>query len=77
MSLSKIAVNLKASPTLAMNEAARVLREKGEAVIHLGAGEPKTKVPFDAVIAGAAKLTTAEIRYTPTKGIPALLKAII
>ncbi len=77
MTLSQIAANLKASPTLAMNEAARVLREKGEAVIHLGAGEPKTKVPFEAVIGGAAKLTTAEIRYTPTKGIPALLKAII
>lgn len=77
MSLSKIAINLKASPTLAMNEAARVLKEKGEAVIHLGAGEPKTKVPFEAVVSGAAKLTTAEIRYTPTKGIPAMLKAII
>jgi len=77
MSLSQIAANLKASPTLAMNEAARVLREKGEAVIHLGAGEPKTKVPFEAIVSSAAKLTTAEIRYTPTKGIPPLLKAII
>ena len=46
MSLSKIAVNLKASPTLAMNEAARVLREKGEAVIHLEKGRmPQVTFP--------------------------------
>ncbi|RKX23195.1 MAG: pyridoxal phosphate-dependent aminotransferase, partial [Candidatus Zixiibacteriota bacterium] len=47
------------------------------AVIHLGAGEPKTKVPIDAVLDSAAKLTTAEIRYTPTEGIPSLIKAVI
>ncbi|HHI03651.1 MAG TPA: pyridoxal phosphate-dependent aminotransferase [candidate division Zixibacteria bacterium] len=77
MSISQIARDIKESPTLAMNEAARLLREKGEAVIHLGAGEPKTKVPIDAVLDSAAKLTTAEIRYTPTEGIPSLIKAVI
>lgn len=77
MSISQIARDIKESPTLAMNEAARLLREKGEAVIHLGAGEPKTKVPIDAILDSAAKLTTAEIRYTPTEGIPSLTKAII
>ena len=77
MSLSQLALEIAESPTLALNEKARLLREKGEAVIHLGAGEPKTKVPTDAIIAAAAKLTSAEIRYTPTEGIPALLKAII
>ena len=77
MSISQIARDIKESPTLAMNEAARLLREKGEAVIHLGAGEPKTKVPIDAVLDSAAKLTTAEIRYTPTEGIPSLIKAIV
>jgi len=77
MSVSQIARDIKESPTLAMNEAARLLKEKGEAVIHLGAGEPKTKVPIDAILSSAAKLTTAEIRYTPTEGIPTLIKAII
>lgn len=77
MSISQMAREIKESPTLKLNEAARVLREKGEAVIHLGAGEPKSKVPMDAILAGVAKLTTADIRYTPTEGIPSLIKGII
>lgn len=77
MSISTLAREIKESPTLRLNETARVLREKGEAVIHLGAGEPKSKVPLDAILASAAKLTTADIRYTPTEGIPALVKAVI
>ncbi len=77
MSISKLAREIHEPPTLKLNESARVLREKGEAVIHLGAGEPKSKVPIDAVLACAQKLTTADIRYTPTEGIPSLLKAII
>ncbi|MFH1686201.1 MAG: pyridoxal phosphate-dependent aminotransferase [bacterium] len=77
MSLSQLAREIKESPTLALNEKARILREKGEAVIHLGAGEPKSKVPIDAILGAAAKLTTGEIRYTPTEGIPKLVKAVI
>jgi len=77
MSVSQIAREIKESPTLVMNEKARLLREKGEKVIHLGAGEPKSKVPIDAVLSAAAKLTTGDIRYTPTEGIPVLLKAIV
>ncbi|HOZ07847.1 MAG TPA: aminotransferase class I/II-fold pyridoxal phosphate-dependent enzyme, partial [candidate division Zixibacteria bacterium] len=77
MSISQLAREVKESPTLKLNEAARLLKERGEPVIHLGAGEPKSKVPIDAVLASAAKLTSAEIRYTPTEGIPSLIKAII
>lgn len=77
MSLSQLALEIKESPTLALNEKARLLKEKGEAVIHLGAGEPKSKVPIDAIMSCAAKLTSAEVRYTPTEGIPSLIKAII
>ena len=54
-----------------------MLRDKGEPVIHLGGGEPKSKSPMDAVINCAALLNTGEIRYTPPDGIPALKKAII
>jgi aspartate aminotransferase len=50
---------------------------KGEPIIHLGGGEPKSKRPIDAVINCAALLNTGEIRYTPPDGIPALKKAII
>jgi aspartate aminotransferase len=77
MSLSQIARQIAPSPTLALNEEARVLREKGEAVIHLGAGEPKNKAPIAAILSCAAKLTAGDIKYTPTEGTPSLRKAII
>jgi len=77
MSVSQLAREVHASPTLALNEAARKLREMGQPVIHLGSGEPKSKVPLDAVLACASKLKSADIRYTPTEGIPSLIKAII
>ncbi len=77
MSLSQIAKSISASPTLKLNEKASILREKGDPVIHLGGGEPKSKAPMDAIIPAAAHLNTAEVRYAPADGIPALKKAII
>lgn len=77
MSISQLARGIKESPTLKLNEAARILKEKGEPVIHLGSGEPKSKVPLDAILSSAAKLSTADIRYTPTEGIPSLIQAVI
>ncbi len=46
MILSKLASSIVESPTLRLNEEARILREKGESVIHLGIGEPKNKAPI-------------------------------
>jgi len=77
MTLSQVASEIAASPTLAMNEQARLLREKGEPVIHLGAGEPKNRAPVTAVLGAAAKLRDADIKYTPTEGTAALRKAVI
>jgi aspartate aminotransferase len=77
MGISQLARSIAESPTLAMNEQARLLRDRGEAVIHLGAGEPKNKAPINAILASAAKLNTGDIKYTPTEGIPSLRKAII
>lgn len=77
MSISKLARDIAPSPTLALNEEARILREKGEAVIHLGAGEPKNKAPISAILSSAAKLNTGDIKYTPTEGTTSLRKAII
>ncbi len=77
MSISQLAREIQESPTLVMNEKARLLREKGEPVIHLGSGEPKSKVPIDAILSCTAKLQSADVRYTPTEGIPSLRKAII
>ena len=77
MSLSQLARSIRESATLKLNETAALLREKGEPIIHLGGGEPKSKPPIDAVINCAALLNTGEIRYTAPDGIPALKKAII
>ena len=77
MSLSQLARTIRESATLKLNETASLLREKGEPIIHLGGGEPKSKAPLDAVINCASLLNTGEIRYTPPDGIPALKKAII
>ncbi|MCE1189001.1 MAG: pyridoxal phosphate-dependent aminotransferase [Ignavibacteria bacterium] len=77
MSLSQIARSVCPSPTLALNEKAAILREKGDPVIHLGGGEPKSKAPIDALLAASAHLNSGEIRYAPADGIPALKKAVI
>jgi aspartate aminotransferase len=77
MSVSKLASSITESPTLKLNEEAAKLREKGEAVVHLGAGEPKNKAPISAILSAAARLNTGDIKYTPTDGISSLKKAII
>jgi len=77
MSISIIARSIGESATLKLNETAALLREKGDPVIHLGGGEPKSKAPLDALVAAAGLLNSGEIRYTPADGIPALKKAVI
>ncbi|MFH1186252.1 MAG: aminotransferase class I/II-fold pyridoxal phosphate-dependent enzyme [Chloroflexota bacterium] len=77
MRLSKLATDIAESPTLALNEEARWLRERGEAVIHLGIGEPKNKTPINAILSSAAKLTSGEVKYAPVDGTPSLKKSII
>ena len=77
MSLSQLARSIAESPTLKLNETAALLREKGEPVIHLGGGEPKSKTPMDAILSCTSVLNTGDVKYTPADGIPALKKAII
>jgi len=77
MTISQLARSIEPSPTLAMNEEARILRQKGEPVINLGIGEPKNKAPITAILSSAAQLKSGEIKYAPTDGTPSLKKAII
>jgi len=77
MTLSQVASSIAESPTLRLNEEARLLREKGEPVIHLGIGEPKNKTPITAILSSAAKLSSGEVKYVPTDGTPSLKKAIV
>lgn len=77
MKLSKLASGIAESPTFALNEEARLLRERGEPVINLGIGEPKNKTPIAAVLSSGAKLTSGEVKYTPPDGLPSMKKAVI
>jgi aspartate aminotransferase len=77
MSISQLARSITDSPTLKLNEEARLMREKGLPVIHLGIGEPKNRTPITAILSSAALLNTGEVKYTPTDGTPSLKKAII
>ncbi|MCK4835759.1 MAG: pyridoxal phosphate-dependent aminotransferase [Candidatus Aminicenantes bacterium] len=77
MNYSLIGESIRESATLKLNSIASALRAKGEPVIHLGGGEPKSKAPFDAIISAAGILNSGEVRYTPADGIPDLKKAII
>jgi aspartate aminotransferase len=77
MKISKLARSIAESPTLALNEEARLLRERGEAVINMGIGEPKNKTPIAAILSSASKLSEGNVKYTPPDGLPSLKKAII
>jgi aspartate aminotransferase len=77
MRLSQLATSIAASPTLKLNETARLLKERGESVINLGIGEPKNKAPINALLTSAARLTSGDVKYTPPDGLPSLKKAII
>lgn len=75
--ISQLARSIAASPTFALNEEARLLRERGEDVINLSIGEPKNKAPIAAILNSAAKLSSGDVKYSPPDGLPSLKKAII
>jgi aspartate aminotransferase len=75
--VSSLANKIKTSPTLSLNEKARLLRENGEPVIHLGIGEPINKTPISAIKRSRELLKTRNIKYGPTCGLPSLIQAII
>lgn len=77
MSISLIGRTISESVTLKLNQTFVILKAKGEPVIHLGGGEPKSKAPIEAITAAAAHLTSGEIRYAPADGSIDMKKAII
>lgn len=77
MNISRLARAIAESPTFALNEEARILRERGEPVINMSIGEPKNKTPMTAILSSATKLSGGDIKYTPPDGTPSLKKAII
>src|SRR4030065_1385325 len=77
MNISRLARSIAESPTFALNEEARILRERGEPVINMGIVKPKNKPPITAILSSAARLSGGDVKYTPPDGIPSLKKAII
>ncbi len=77
MSLSIIGQAVGESVTLKLNQTFAILKAKGEPVIHLGGGEPKSLAPIDAITAISAHLNSGEVRYAPVDGTIDMKKAII
>ncbi|MBN1650251.1 MAG: pyridoxal phosphate-dependent aminotransferase [Bacteroidales bacterium] len=77
MSISIIGRSINESATLKLNETFAILKAKGEPVIHLGGGEPKSKAPIDAITALTSHINTGDIRYAPADGSIDMKKAVI
>jgi aspartate aminotransferase len=74
--LSQKISQVQISPTLALNETARKLRQQGADVINLGIGEPLNDCPEGAVALARNKLETRQVKYSPTSGNQNLKEAI-
>ncbi|MGG1675171.1 pyridoxal phosphate-dependent aminotransferase [Neobacillus sp. NRS-1170] len=77
MELAKRVMALTPSTTLAITAKAKELKEKGEDVIGLGAGEPDFNTPKHILDAAVESMNVGYTKYTPSAGLPALKNAII
>jgi aspartate aminotransferase len=68
---------LTPSSTLAITAKAKELKEQGEDVIGLGAGEPDFNTPQNIFDAALVSMNEGQTKYTPSAGLPGLKKAII
>jgi aspartate aminotransferase len=75
--LSARVKQLSPSPTLAITAKARALRQAGQDVIGLGAGEPDFNTPEHILRAAREAMEAGYTKYTPSGGIPELKRAII
>lgn len=67
---------LKPSPTLAMTAKARQMKAEGQDVLSFAAGEPDFNTPEPVCQAAAQALQDGLTKYAPSRGLPALRKAI-
>ena len=77
--MSFLSVNLarvKPSPTVAITQTARELKEAGQDVIGLAAGEPDFDTPEHIKDAAIAAIHAGKTKYTAPDGIPELKRAI-
>lgn len=74
--LSKRALNLKPSPTLALAAKAKELAATGSDVISLSVGEPDWATFEAASLAGIEAIRSGKTKYSPANGIPELRSAV-
>ena len=74
--LSDTLSRVKPSPTIAVTNKARELKDAGKDVIGLGAGEPDFDTPENIKAAAIAAINEGKTKYTAVDGIPELKKAI-
>ena len=67
--------NIKPSATLGVKAKAKALRDEGHDVIDLSAGEPDFGTPQCIIDAAKRALDEGATRYTPVRGMDALIKA--
>ena len=65
------------SATFAISELAKKLRAEGKPVIDMGVGEPDFVTPRYIIDAAIKALNEGRTFYTPARGIPELLQAIV
>lgn len=75
--LSSSLSRIKPSPTIAVTQKARELKEKGVDVISLGAGEPDFDTPDNVKEAAIRAINSGDTKYTTVDGTPKLKEAII
>ena len=76
MNLSKKALNMEASITLALTAKAGQLKAKGVDVISFGVGEPDFNTPQNIINAAILAMNEGKTKYTPVSGIVELKEAI-
>ncbi|MBR4014830.1 MAG: pyridoxal phosphate-dependent aminotransferase [Anaerotignum sp.] len=76
MELSKKALKIKPSSTMAISSKAAELKAAGKDIVAFGAGEPDFHTPAHISKAGIEAIETGNTRYTPAAGTPALRQAV-
>lgn len=67
---------VQSSPTIALNDLAKNLRQDGKDVINLGIGEPLNNCPENAVSLAKGILESRQVKYTPASGTADLKNTI-
>lgn len=76
MQLSRRILNVKSSPTVALNAKAASLRKEGIKVLSFAVGEPDFPTPAAVVAKGVEALNAGRTKYGPAGGTPEFRNAI-